>query len=338
MEASRKGLVSAVFQEAPNASASRLYSDAADLFSGRQAGHMLHHCYTGKGLALWNEYMRQSSDYYITSDELSLITTAREEIADLVGEGLQGPLQVCELGPGSRRGLDKTLSLCKSLPEFAYYPRDWSPDALNMAESIIQRSYPDVHIAAKEVDFRQDGLSLPQDGRRLVVEFGSSLSNIPGFPEQGLPTETLFAAIANIRANLKKGDFILLGIDQNQDGEMLERVYAHPAHKAFSENILARMKHELPIYDFAPEDFEYRPKWHPHSHLLSHDLVALRDSRFQLARETFSIRKGQRLAYSNSYKYPNEILERVFFRNALVKIRKWDTAGDTVGLFLLEAA
>jgi uncharacterized SAM-dependent methyltransferase len=340
MELSRKSIANTqtvLLPKMPDTSRWRFLEDAIDLFSGKQSGHMLHQCYVGEGMTYWDEFMRQSDEYYITQTETAIIEDARNDIANLVVNSKKEPVHLIELGPGSRRGMNKTLKLCEALPAFTYHPRDWSDDTLEVSQNTMQEFYPDAEVLTKRADFCREDLSLPEDGMRLVVMFGSSLSNIAGFPHQGVPLATLQACLSNIRLSLKEGDVLLLGIDQNQEGKMLEAMYAHPMHKAFSENILHRMAAHLPVYDFHPESFVYEPKWHPQAHLLSHDLVAQDDMDFQLGRERFSIHKGQRFSYSNSFKYPDTILNDAFTASGFKGIKKWPSADNTVSLFAVQA-
>lgn len=315
----------------------RFLNDSIDLFSYVQSGHMLHQCYIGEGLEYWNEFMRQSNDYYVTKDETNLILTTRDEISQIAQDQLNGSLHLVELGPGSRLGLDKTLTLCEALPDFSYFPCDWSEDSVDLAKAVIKEQYPHAQITGQKADFNRESLAVPLGGRRLVAIFGSSASNIPGFSEQGIPVDILNASFRNIRSNMQSGDILVFSIDQNQNGEMMEGMYSHPMHSAFSENILSRMKSELPVLNLDTEAFKYNPKWHPKAHLLSHDLVAIKDTSFQVGSQHFDIQAGERFSYSNSYKYPDYALNAVFNATNFNVVKKWVSPANTMSLFALRA-
>ena len=165
-------------------------------------------------------------EYYLTRTERAILAAnAAAMIAQAAGEErLRARLRIVELGAGSA---DKTRVLLKAATELQgavlYEPVDVSASALEGAKQRIEREIAGVTVAPRVMDYTDgDGSRLhlgPVDcrERRLVVYIGSSIGNFE--PHQAAKV------LRRVRAGLKTGDSLLLGVDLAKDDATLLAAY-----------------------------------------------------------------------------------------------------------------
>jgi len=168
-------------------------------------------------------------------------------------------LRITELGAGSA---DKTrLLLAAAVARqgtLVYEPVDVSPSALETARERILQEIAGVTVAPRVMDYthgpRLELEPLGAGERRLVLYIGSSMGNFEPHQAQRL--------LARVRAGLKQGDTLLLGVDLVKDEATLLAAYDDVAGvtAAFNLNILVRLNRELGA-DFYLEAFQHRAVW-----------------------------------------------------------------------------
>ena len=266
----------------------------------------------GDGLAFWQEFTANAQGYYVLPSEVQLIDENADWIAGIAREGLREgePLIVAELGSGGETALGlKTSRVIEAVDPDAYVGVDESRDVLGTAKAFLARRFPDLPFSELHQDFNEQAMVLPRGGKRLMVQFGSTISNLAGSPADGLPFRKLVSVLKNFRAALDVGDDLIIGYDSNQDGPTAIGAYEDPNHAAFSMNLLDVMARDPAIEGLDRNDFFYRPTWHDAAKLVTHDLVAKRDGGLFVAREPMPYEAGDAHNYSNSYKYPVWVFE-----------------------------
>jgi dimethylhistidine N-methyltransferase len=254
--------------------------------------------YDESGSQLFEE-ITELPEYYLTRTERGIFTAhAAEMIAD-AAEGKR--LRIAELGAGSA---DKTRLLLAAAVErqgtVLYEPVDVSASALAAASERIGREIPGVTVSTQIMDYTQ-GLKLEPAGageRRLVLYIGSSIGNFEPQDAKRL--------LGTVRAGLKPGDGLLLGVDIAKDEATLLAAYNDAAGVTakFNRNMLVRLNRELGG-DFDPEGFEHRALWNGVESRIEMHLVSRTAQRVRLAALDFEVEfaAGESIHTENSYKY-----------------------------------
>ena len=238
-------------------------------------------------------------EYYLTRTERSILAAHAEEIISLAAE--TDALRLVELGAGSA---DKTRLLLNAAVDrqdtVFYEPVDVSASALAEAQQRIEREIPGVLVTPRVEDYtRGVELDTPSFGeRQLVLYIGSSIGNFQPHEAERL--------LKNVRAALRPGDSMLLGMDLVKDEATLLAAYDDAAGvtAAFNLNLLARLNRELGA-DFDIEAFAHRALWNAaHSRIEMH-LESRRRQRVKIPALDLKIDFAMRetIHTENSYKY-----------------------------------
>ncbi len=189
-------------------------------------------------------------EYYPTRAEREILAASAAEIAAATRSST-----LVELGSGSG---DKTRLLLDALAEASqlaeYVPVDVSEAALVTAASRMLARYPGLRVHAVLSDFTEH-LGFPDSsGPRLVVFLGGTIGNL-------LPAERA-EFLANLRAQLRDGDALLLGTDLVKDPQILIAAYDDAAGVTaeFNKNILRVLNAELDG-NFDLDEFDHVAVW-----------------------------------------------------------------------------
>jgi L-histidine Nalpha-methyltransferase len=204
--------------------------------------------YDAQGSALFDK-ITELPEYYPTRAEREILTATATGIA-----AQTRARTLIELGSGSS---DKTRLLLDALRATGtlrcYVPVDVSEPALAAAGSALSAEYPGLDVRAVVSDF-EERLGFPADGDapapRLVAFLGSTIGNLE--PAQRA------AFLSRVRAQLRPGDFFLLGTDLVKDPATLVAAYddASGVTADFNKNVLAVLNAELGA-DFDLDEFEH---------------------------------------------------------------------------------
>ena len=154
------------------------------------------------------------------------------------------------------------------------------------------------------MDYTHEFEFAPAGDRRLVLYIGSSIGNFDPWQAAEL--------LSGVRAGLKSGDGILLGVDLVKDESTLLAAYDDVAGVTaeFNLNLLARLNRELGA-DFDLESFEHRAMWNAREsriemHLESRIAQQVWIEGLEL---TVDFAAGETIHTENSYKYRPEQAE-----------------------------
>ncbi|WP_073946401.1 L-histidine N(alpha)-methyltransferase [Streptomyces kebangsaanensis] len=193
------------------------------------------------------ERITELPEYYPTRAEREILAARAAEIAAALPART-----LVELGSGSS---EKTRYLIDALTGLhTYVPVDVSDTALEQAGRALVAERPGLRVHALIADFTA-GLTLPDaPGPRLLAFLGGTIGNL-------LPAERA-AFLARVRALLRPGDALLLGMDLVKDEDVLVRAYDDAAGvtAAFNKNVLNVVNRELGA-DFEPDAFDHVALW-----------------------------------------------------------------------------
>jgi dimethylhistidine N-methyltransferase len=262
-------------------------------------------------------------EYYLTRTERAILARhADEMIASAAAEG-QGrtKLRIAELGAGSA---EKTRILLRAAVagqgEVVYEPVDVSATALLVAQARIEREIPAVRVRPRAMDYT-NGFSFAPTGpeeRRLVLYIGSSIGNFE-------PAEAA-RILAKVRAQLRAGDCMLLGVDLVKEQQPLLAAYDDAAGvtAAFNKNMLVRLNRELSV-SFDPATFAHRAVWNQQRSRIEMHLESLIAQRVRFATLDFEVdfAAGETIHTENSYKYQRGEAEAMLARAGFTPAGSW---------------
>ncbi|HEU5349989.1 MAG TPA: L-histidine N(alpha)-methyltransferase [Terracidiphilus sp.] len=277
--------------------------------------------YDEAGSRLFEE-ITELEEYYLTRTERRIFLDFQEEILDAASCGRR--LRIAELGAGSA---EKTRLLLAGALErqgrVVYEPVDVSATALEAARECIERELRGVEVRPRVADYTR-GLELDEaedDERRLVLYIGSSIGNFE--PEQAA------ALLKGVRAGLRAGDGLLLGVDLVKEDSVLLAAYDDAAGvtAAFNRNVLERVNRELGA-DFDPEAFAHVAVWNAERRRMEMHLESTRRQTVRV--EALGLRAefgaGERMHTENSYKYEPDEAEAMLRAAGFAPAGRWTDA------------
>jgi L-histidine Nalpha-methyltransferase len=254
--------------------------------------------YDQAGSRLFDE-ITERPEYYLTRTEREILAENAERMIVRAANGKR--LRITELGAGSADKTRLLLSAAVARQETVVYePVDVSRTALQAARARIEREIAGVHVAARVMDYTHD-FELEQaesDERRLVLYIGSSIGNFEPREAQRL--------LKRVKAGLKPGDGMLLGVDLVKDEATLLAAYDDAAGVTadFNLNMLARLNFELDA-DFCLDAFEHRAVWNAAKSRMEMHLVSRAEQSAWLSVLDCKVQfaAGESIHTENSYKY-----------------------------------
>lgn len=272
--------------------------------------------YDARGSRLFERIMRLPS-YYPTRVEAALL---RRHAAALLGALAPGgaPVELLELGSGDGR---KTLALCrawlKAGAELVYRPMDISAQALDQLGARVARQLPALGLDPLCGDYFQTW-PIPSARRRQVALFlGSNLGNFAD--------EEARRFLRRVRAHLRRGDSLLLGLDLRKDPHTVLAAYDDPegVTAAFNLNLLHRLNRELGM-DFDPGRFRHYASYCPLQGVARSFLVsqAHQTVRSALLQREFRFGPGEFIYTEQSQKYERAGVEAMATDTGF-EVRAW---------------
>jgi L-histidine Nalpha-methyltransferase len=258
--------------------------------------------YDETGSRLFDE-ITSRPEYYLTRTERGILAANAHAMIARAAQGER--LRITELGAGSA---DKTRLLLKAATArqevVVYEPLDVSGSALDAAKERIEREIDGVVVAPRVMDYThgdERGLELAgtdEGERRLVLYIGSSIGNFE--PQDAL------RVLRHVRAGLRPGDGMLLGVDLKKDISTLLAAYDDVGGVTadFNLNLLARLNRELGA-EFYLESFEHRAVWNEAESRIEMHLGSRVAQKVWLGLVGWEVEfaEGETIHTENSYKY-----------------------------------
>lgn len=287
-------------------------SDMQALFRKERHGHVGAWQYSDRqtdndpvrGAYLWESFLKATKDYYPLINSMKLI---KDKSGLLIGQRDE-PTWLSDFGCGSAKATrGKVIPIKQHFKNITgYSPIDRSHTFLIEASGAMDNEQKGISIKAFQADYVEDEIKLPH-GKNFGVFLGSTISNIEGHPQDGIPVEEIISLMAKLKEVLGDNSELLMDYDANQDEQSILASYMHELQMEFGRNIMHRVVRDLPVYgDFDPNAWRYDPVWHEKTHQLCHTIVSERNMDFYIGNERFKIMAGERFILNNSFKYPVE--------------------------------
>lgn len=262
---------------------------------------------TPKALSPWLFYDEAGSrlfeaitrlpEYYLTRTERAIFAQHADAIVASAGEE---PLMLIELGAGTAAKTGLLLQAAvRRQGAVEYMPIDVSETALHAAKTRLEAEIDGVRVTPYVADYTEGLVEIPAAGRRrLVLYIGSSIGNFE--PEDAA------ALLKGLRAGLREGDGLLLGVDLVKEESTLVAAYddAEGVTAAFNRNVLERVNRELGG-DFDTEAFAHRAVWNAGLRRMEMYLESARRQKVSVEALGLEVAfsAGERMHTENSYKY-----------------------------------
>ncbi|MGO9934671.1 MAG: L-histidine N(alpha)-methyltransferase [Steroidobacteraceae bacterium] len=309
----------AVFKHPPSSSEDLFRTEVFAGLNARPRALSPRWFYDRRGSELF-EAITALPEYYLTRAESNILQHHAAEIARITGLGRA----LIELGSGSSL---KTPWLLKALEPSAYVPIDICGDFLHQSTAALAKRFPALPIHPVIADF-MGPFPLPAQVRNL--------SRVGCFAGSTIGNMTVPVAVEFLRATartLGENAHLLIGIDRIKDTRRLIAAYddAQGITAQFNLNLIHRINRDLqgtmPV-----EAFRHVALWNDYEARIEMHLEAIRDIRFTVAGESFSIATGETIHTENSFKYGPREARTLLRAGGWTPITEWT---DPEGLFAL---
>ena len=280
--------------------------------------------YDHRGSQLF-EQITELPEYYPTRTETALLQSLCGDLREAVGEGRA----VVEFGSGSST---KTPILLECLNPGAYVPIDISGDFLRESVRPLAQRFPELLILPFEADFTRP-LTLPR-----TIDDMPKLGFFPGSTIGNLIPLAAIDLLRAMRASLKEGAMLLIGMDRIKGEEVLVPAYddAQGVTAAFNLNLLERINRELD--GTIPVDaFRHKAVWNDDRARIEMHLEATADAAFEVEGRAFDIAAGETIHTENSHKYGPRDARILLRAGGWTPVREWTDADGRFAVILAEA-
>nr|WP_302473948.1 L-histidine N(alpha)-methyltransferase [Legionella sp. PL877] len=254
--------------------------------------------YDAAGSELFNQITRHP-DYYLTQCELEILTAYKQTFSTLLSN--TQPFNLVELGPGE--GIKTRILLNQFLEDqlsFTYYTIDISRSYLINLVKQLQQQLPQIDMVALNSDYLGglEWLGLNSNQRNFVLFLGSSIGNFD------LAASKEF--LRNLRASLRKGDYLLIGFDLLKDIDVLMRAYndRDGITRRFNLNLLKRINYELNA-NFNIDSFYHYGTYNAYNRAMESYLISRKEQivSIKALNKSFNFKAFEPIHVESSYKY-----------------------------------
>lgn len=313
--------------EDPSFDRARLQADVLAGLSSRPRRLPSKYFYDAQGSALF-ERITEQPEYYLTAAEHTVLDSAADQVAAIVGHHAH----VIEFGSGAGH---KTRTLLAALDTpVAYTPVEISSTALLDSMQRLAAEFPGIEMLPLRADFTSV-VTLPapeaSPAVRLVFFPGSTLGNFED--------REAVALLAGIRVLIRRNGFALVGIDLDKEPAVIEAAYNDAAGvtAAFTLNLLRRLNRELDA-DFDLSGFHHRALYQSERYRIETSLVSHRVQRVTVAGQPFDFAEGEAMQVEYSHKYTDAGFSRLAAGAGFRLRAAWDAPRRSFGLRLLQPA
>ena len=277
--------------------------------------------YDAKGSQLFTK-ITQTQEYYPTRTEIGLLRKFGGEMARCVGEDCL----LVEYGSGSS---EKIRILLDTIKPRIYAPLDISREYLDESANAIAVDYPWLEVRATCVDYSQE-FDLPFSLSRNTTGFfpGSSIGNFD--------PDSAVEFLGRVKKQLGHKGGLLIGVDLKKDHQILNRAYNDGLGitAKFNLNALSHLNHAYEA-TFNLDLFEHYAGYNAELGCIQMFLESRQDQVISVAREQFSMKKGERIHTENSYKYSTDEFVQMAQTAGYENYEFWNDDKNWFGIFYL---
>jgi L-histidine N-alpha-methyltransferase len=234
-------------------------------------------------------------EYYPTRTEKALL----KEVASQISKTLRN-IDIVELGSGDCSKISILLDAIpyENMATVRYIPVDVSHAAISKSAEMLVKRFPDITIIGLLADFLKHLSAIPKNTNRLFCFFGSTLGN--------LTRKQSVQFLMDLKAVMKPGDQLLIGLDMVKDVKILESAYndKQGVTAEFNKNIL-NVVNGYAKTDFSSDCFEHVAYYNQPKARIEMHLRALKDLDVicMYLPDHIRIKKGETIHTENSHKY-----------------------------------
>lgn len=242
--------------------------------------------------------------HYIMSQPEYYLTCAEHEILQTRGQNILSNLNVTEglriIEPGAGDGFKTRIFLESALNQgydIIYNPIDISPNVMSILCDSLLKSFPQLKCEPVIADYFNLDNKINNDSyKQLMMFLGSNLGN---FDED----ETA-AIMQKFSAQLRKGDYFLLGVDLVKDPNRILAAYndKRGVTAEFNFNLLMRINLELGA-NFNTNYFIHFPVYNPVMQQAESYLLSKTAHRISIGSNTFHFKAWEPILTEVSRKY-----------------------------------
>lgn len=279
--------------------------------------------YDARGCALY-EAIVELPEYYLPRVERAILDRHQAEML----RWLPQDAELIDIGSGdglkARRWLDAGIVQRYIGLDIA---EDWLRDCLRRG----RQRYPGLRFDGVVTDLAW-GLQLPlareAQRPRLFHYPGSSIGNFQ--------PAAATALLRQMRALMRRGDRLLLGVDGPVDTERMLRAYDDAAGvtAAFDLNVLSVVNRALGA-DFDPGAFRHRALFNADASRIEMHLVAARPQRIDLGDHAMlALQAGDFIVTEHSYKHAAPQVQQMLRAAGFDDVRRFGIEGEAYGVYL----
>ena len=304
--------------------------------------------YDAEGSRLF-ERITELPEYYQTRTELSIL---REKAREIVARARCR--EIVELGSGSASKTRTLLDAMLKAPAHEgvpsgtpdknpnpngrparYVPLDVSVSALRESGERLLQEYPELEVFGYVGDFERSPVRLLRDhlageereGGRLVILLGGTIGNFT--PERRR------SFLGGLRAGLKGGDHLLIGVDLVKDPRVLEAAYDDGAGvtASFNKNLLKVINERLGGR-FDPDLFVHRSSYDAEEARIEMWLRSTVEQEVQVSGQGLKVRfgVGEEMRTEISTKFTPGSVREMFDEAGLTLLDLYTDDGNLFGL------
>lgn len=272
--------------------------------------------YNSEGSKLFQMIMKLP-EYYLTNSEYEILDTQSKEIYEDIDP--QKDIEVVEFGAGD--GIKTKLLLEEFLnhtADFTYSPIDISQSALDGLKSSFQEELPNLKMNPLNDDYFSALESLKSNSTtKLVLFLGSNIGNFKDDMEVDFLKE--------MRANITKGDYALIGFDLKKDPSIILGAYNDKTGvtREFNLNLLRRINTDLGA-NFDIESFSHFPIYNPETGESRSYLISLKKQSVILGGETIDFNYAEPIFMEVSKKYSTKDIEILAAKTGFRVVKNYD--------------
>lgn len=235
-------------------------------------------------------------EYYPTRTEIKIMEENIEEIASVFDD----ESVLIEFGSGSSL---KTKLLLDHLNGIAgYVPIDISEQHLMQTANMLHAEFPNIDIYPVAADYTQ-----PLDLPPIAKKVSHKIAYFPGSTIGNFAVAEARKFLGVIHNLVGDNGGLLIGADLKKDIKILEAAYNDKQNVTadFNLNLLKRLNRELSA-NFELDKFEHKAIYDEKFGRIEMHLIAKDDLQFQIAQQTFSMKRGDSILTEYSHKYTIE--------------------------------
>lgn len=273
--------------------------------------------YDDAGSALFQRIMKLP-EYYLTRIEFEILRQRVEPIAEAICADLQR-LDVLELGCGDG---EKAAIVCNAFVQrgalATVHAIDVSPRALQDFAAHFAVRVPKARVAQVTGNYFDVWPAAANGVGQVAMFLGSNLGNFT--------SDQAGYFLRRVRAHLRSGDKLIIGLDLRKDPRVIEAAYADSAGVTaqFNKNLLMRMNRELGM-NFDITQFAHFATYCPLEGVARSFLVSTQSQRVasEYLESHFDFAEGETIYLEQSQKYAPEEIASLCADSGFAEMRRF---------------